>query len=259
MHRSFAAFVILLALASCFSFGIAEKRKPKPKAKPKATAKKSSAKAKRTTAKKRATKPRIVAHSIPVSIVSSDEMICGSRQCPMRGATAKLVATSTNPAVDEQSRFEWSVTAGKLNSAGHVLSWDLKDVGPGVYTATVKVSDQHAGTGSSQQQITVVDCGPCNENSSPCPVISVSCPDEIDTAGSLKFLSTVSGGPVLSTPITYLWTVSSGKIISGEKSKDLEVGLPFDEDEVRGTVYVGGYDPRCATIAWCTSKLKKQR
>ena len=177
----------------------------------------------------------------------------------MRVAIAKLVATSTNPGVDEQASFQWSVTAGKLNPAGHVLSWDLKDVAPGVYTATVKVSDHHAGTGSSQQQITVVDCGPCNENASPCPVISVSCPEEIDRTGSLKFLATVSGGPLLSTPITYLWTVSSGKIISGEKSKDLEVVLPFDEDEVRGTVYVGGYDPRCATIAWCTSKLKKQR
>src|SRR5436190_20891142 len=254
MHRSIVVLVVLLTLASCFSFGFAEKHKPKPKAKPKATAKKATAK-KRTTK----SKPRIVAHYIPVSIVSSDEMMCASRQCPMRVTTVRLVANSTSPAVDEQTTFEWSVSAGKLNSVGHVLSWDLKDLAPGIYTATVKVSDQHAGTGSSQQQITVVDCGHCNENSSPCPVISVYSPDDVDTNGSLKFLATVSGGPLLSTPITYLWTVSSGKIIKGEKSKDLEVALPSDEDEVLGTVYVAGYDSRCATIASCTSKIKKQR
>ena len=270
MHRAILVFVILLAVS--FSFGFAEKRKAKPKAKPaakKSAAKKSTANkstAKKATAKtaKRRTvkappKPRVVAHSIPVSIVSSEEMICGSAQCPTRVSTAKLVANSTNPGIDEQSRFEWNVTAGKLISSGNVLSWDLKGVVPGVYTATVKVSDQHAGNGSAQQQITVVDCGPCSQNSSSCPVISVSCPDEIDTSASLKFLTTVSGGPLLSTPITYLWTVSSGKILNGEKNKDLEVALPSDEEEVRGTVFIGGYDPRCATIASCTSKIKKQR
>jgi hypothetical protein len=270
MHRAIVVLVILLAVS--LSFGFADKRKAKPKAKPptkKSTAKKSTAnkstakKATARTAKRRTAKappkPRIVAHSIPVSIFSSDEMICGSGQCPMRVSSAKLVANSTNPGVDEQSKFEWSVTVGKLTSVGNVLSWDLKGVVPGVYTATVKVSDQHAGTGSAQQQVTVVDCGPCSQNSSPCPVISVSCPDEIDPSASLKFLTTVSGGSLLSTPITYLWTVSSGKIVNGEKSKDLEVALPSDEEEIRGTVFVGGFDPRCATIASCTSKIKKQR
>lgn len=226
----------MVVVASLFSFGFSQKRRAKVKPKP---------------------KPKIVARPITLNIISSAEMICNSGQCLNREATVKLVADSSNPNGDPSIVFVWNVTGGKLNSTGKSVSWDLKGVLPGVYTATVKASDQHSGKGDAQKQVSVIDCGPCTQNSTPCPTISVACPSEVDKSTVLKFSATVAGGPLLSTPATYLWTNSAGRIVNGIKGPEMEVALPEDEDEVRGTVFIGGYDPRCSTIASCTSKIKR--
>ena len=122
--------------------------------------------------------PKIVERFLVVNIFSPTDMICGSVFCPARDSSVKLIANSSAPSGDALS-FDWNVSSGKVSSNGGSVSWDLKGVEPGVYTATVKVSDQHSGTGTAQREIRVVDCGACSENTSPCPVITVSCPDEI--------------------------------------------------------------------------------
>jgi len=226
--------VVMLLLTVLLGIGLSQKRRQKAKPKP---------------------KPKAVARSLVVKVISSAEMICSSGECPTRESSVNLSATSTDP-TNAQLTFQWTVTGGKLMSTGSATKWNLNNVFPGVYTASVKVSDQQGGTGNDQVQIRVVSCGGC-QNSTPCPVISVSCPDEIDGKARFKFLVTVAGGPTLKTPPTYLWTVSSGKITNGDTSSDIDVDAAEDEDEIRGTVYVGGYDPDCSTIASCTSKIKR--
>jgi hypothetical protein len=233
MRDAIVVFTLVLLSVSSVGFSQKHKKKPIPKA-------------------KRAL--RVVARSLTVNVVSSEELICGSSQCPTRESTVRLVANSLNPD-GEQRSFVWTVTGGRVISSGSAVTWDLKGVLPGVYTASVKVSDQHSGTGQAQQQIRVVDCGPCTQSSVPCPNIVVSCPDEIDKVANLRFSVAVSGGSGLVKP-SYLWTISSGKMVRGEKESELEVAATEDEEEIRGTVFVGGYDSNCATIASCTSKIK---
>jgi hypothetical protein len=233
MYRSF--ILVLLILVSVFGVASSQRRrKSKPKPKPPA---------------------KVVERLLAVTVAPAAEMVCSSAKCPNLDATVKLTANSNNRAGDKEVSFEWTVPVGKINSSGNSATWDLKGVTPGEYMATVKVSDQHSGKGSAQQQIKVVDCGPCSPNLTPCPVISVACPEEVEKASALKFVVTVANGRDM--PITYLWTVSAGEIVKGEKDKELEVALPDDEDAVRATVFVGGYDPRCPTIASCISKIKK--
>jgi len=234
MRNAIVVFTLVLLSVSSFGFSQKHKKKPMPKAKP---------------------APRVVARSLTVNVVSSEELICSSSQCPTRESTVRLVANSLNPA-GEQRSFAWTVTGGRGISSGGAVTWVLKGALPGVYTASVKVSDQQSGIGQAQQQIRVVDCGPCTQSSTPCPVVSVVCPEEIDKAAGLKFSAHVAGGPLLSAPLSYLWTVSSGTIVRGEKERDLEVAATEDEEEIRGTVFVGGYDSNCSTIASCTSKIK---
>ena len=224
--------VFMLVLTGLLGIGISQRRrthsKPKPKAKP-------------------------IVRSLTVRIISSAEMVCGTTECLTRDSSVNLKAISTEPA-NAQLTFQWSVSGGKLVSTGNPTTWNLNNVLPGVYTASIKVADQQGGTGNDQLQVRVVSCGGCN--STPCPTISVSCPEEIDAKERLSFSATVSGGPTSIKP-TYLWTVSSGKIIRGETSPELDVTIEDGEDQVRGTVYVGGYDPNCSTIASCTSKINR--
>lgn len=224
--------VILLLLTGLLGIALSQKRRhnSKPKA-----------------------KPKVVARSLTVRIISSAEMVCGSTECPTRESSVNLNAISTGQE-NAQLTFQWTVSGGNVVTAGNTTKWNLHNVLPGVYTASVKVSDQQGGTGNDQFQVRVVSCGGC-QASTPCPVITVACPAEIDGKEPLSFSATVSGGPPLKT--TYLWTISSGKILKGETASSLDVAVEDGEDEVRGTVYVGGYDPNCPTIASCTSKIRR--
>jgi len=225
--------VIMILLTGLLGMGLSQKRKTKAKPKP---------------------KPKIVARSLTVRIISSAEMICGSGGCPTRESSVNLNAISADQE-NAQLTYQWTVSGGKLTTTGNATKWDLNNVLPGVYTASVKVSDQQNGTGNDQVQIRVLNCGGC-QSSSPCPVISVACPAEIDGKAGLNFSATVSDGSPVSKQ-TYLWTVSAGKITSGETSSNIEVAADDDEDEIRGTVYVGGFEPNCSTIASCTSKIRR--
>jgi len=247
MKISRATIALMVLLSVFLGTAISQRRKAKPTAKP--------------TPKKRtkpAPKPKIVPKSLTVNVVNSTDMICGSIQCPLRDSSVKLIANSLNQSGDDTLSYEWSVTGGKLTSSGRSVSWDLKGIQPGIYTANVKVADQHAGTGTAQTQIRVVDCGACTANASPCPVVIVSCPDEISKDEALKFSVTITDGPKLLAPPTFLWTVSSGTISGGETAAVLNVVGPYDEERVRATVYVGGYQPDCRTITSCTTRIKSE-
>jgi hypothetical protein len=231
MRRAIALLTIVLFLLGT---GVSQRRKSKHKAAP---------------------KPKVVSRHVTVNVVSSADMICSTGECPTRESVLKLSASTVN--TGDTFSYSWSVSGGKIAATGNSVVWDLKGALPGIYTAFVKVSDQHSGTGDAQLQIKVVPCGNCTQESSPCPLISVSCPDEIVKGSSFKFAVNIAGGPTLVTP-TYLWTVSSGKIVKGDREKELEVVASDDDPEIRGTVLVSGYDPNCSTIGSCTSKLKTQ-
>lgn len=83
-----------------------------------------------------------------------------------------------------------------------------------------------------------------------CPIITVSCPDQPAAAGPVRFTANVIARDPSVTP-TFKWTVSGGKIISGQGTGE----IAFEEDgrgSYTATVDVGGYPSSCRTSASCS-------
>jgi hypothetical protein len=84
---------------------------------------------------------------------------------------------------------------------------------------------------------------------SPCPTISVSCPSE--NGSTLMFGARVSGSW---SNLTFKWTVSNGKIVSGQGTSSVTIDVRgFEGQSVTATVEVGGLpDKTCLNVASCT-------
>ena len=96
------------------------------------------------------------------------------------------------------------------------MTWDLREVGPGFYTATVEVQDNKKHRALSSVTVMITNCGDCVDTF-PCPTLVVNCYDQVK-AGTLA-VCTVKMWP-LSDLITYVWSVnaSSGEDLSARIS-----------------------------------------
>jgi hypothetical protein len=101
-----------------------------------------------------------------------------------------LTADARDPDSD-QLLYTWSVTGGRLTGEGRSVTWDLSGVANGTYTATVEVDDgnQHKVSGSAT--VTVADCTGCVAPPPPCPVVSVSCPNDVGPNEPITFTASV--------------------------------------------------------------------
>ena len=182
--------------------------------------------------------------------------------CPVSQHSESLSCSSTGEvtltanAIDPQNNellFTWAVTAGRLRGEGREVTWNLNDVAAGTYTATVEVNDGNQHTSNASISVTVAACTDCVWWESPCPTISVSCPSRADSKQPLVFEATVSGGYSELKP-TYTWSVTAGKIISGQGTTKITVDASnLAGQAITATVTVGGYDPRCSfNTASCT-------
>ena len=174
--------------------------------------------------------------------------------CPS-GSEVTLAASATGPE-NAQLLFTWSVTAGVIRGEGHRVTWDLSGVPLGVYTATVEVNDGHQHNAVSSTTVVVSICKECERPPVACPVLSVSCPDDVETDKPITFQANVTGvEPETKTTIT--WSITAGKIISGQGTSKITISA--SETERRGltaTASLTGADPSCSTsTASCTIKI----
>ena len=173
----------------------------------------------------------------------------------------KVELSAIAPIVDtkDQLLFTWAVTAGRLSGEGRKVTWDLSDVAQGAYTATVEMNDGRQHTATASTKVIIAVCTSCDPPPPPCPVVLVSCPTNIDAKQQITFEATVTGGDPEMKP-TYTWTVSAGKIISGEGTSKIVVHVTNLADlPITGTVSVGGADPSCSrTVASCTAVITLQ-
>ena len=173
-----------------------------------------------------------------------------SPSCSSSGEVT-LIASVASPQNNELL-FTWDVTAGRLSSEGRKVTWNLNGVKPGTYTATVEVNDGNQHTANASLSVTVAACTDCGTWESPCPTIWVSCPSGADSKLPLVFDATVSGGYTDMKP-TYTWSVTAGKITSGQGTTKITVDTSnLGGQSITATVTVGGYDPRCINTASCT-------
>lgn len=85
-----------------------------------------------------------------------------------------------------------------------------------------------------------------------CPVLTVTCPDVIESGKTIKFKANVTGSK--SKEISYNWTVDKGKIVFGQGTANIEVDLEGQEcKNVTATVELGGIDPSCHRVGTCSA------
>ena len=179
-----------------------------------------------------------------------------SLNCELTENEVRLSASAVSPR-NADIYFTWQVPVGRLiGKGGREVTWDLSGVQEGTYTATVEASDRHKNTGSGSITVKVVICPGWHPPPPPCPLVSVSCPNSVESKGSITFEATVSGGDREMIP-TYEWTLSAGKIISGQGTRKVTVDVSgLSNESVTATVSVGGAHPLCATVASCTMCLR---
>jgi hypothetical protein len=143
-------------------------------------------------------------------------------------------------------RYRWSVTGGRLRGDGPSPMWDLGGAAPGVYQAIVDVDDGDANcVAFSSISIVVLECPPPPPEKPVCPNVSVSCPEAGTENAPVTFTANVSGGTAGITP-TYNWTISAGRIISGQGTPSITVDTTgLAGQTVRATVDIGGFGMPC--------------
>jgi hypothetical protein len=191
-----------------------------------------------------------------VSISSSTSVItfCPTSNvvCSPSGREVSLSAYATDPD-NSELLFTWTVTAGRLTGEGRKVTWNLNGVPEGTYTATVEMKDGSQHTVASSTSVRVELCSGCESPVPLCPVVSVSCPDAVNPKQPITFQANVSGGDSEMKP-TYTWSVTAGRIISGQGTPKITVDISnLGGQSVTATVSLGGMDPACSgTLASCT-------
>ena len=143
-------------------------------------------------------------------------------------------------------RYRWTVNGGRLRGDGPNPTWDLGGTAPGAYQAVVEVDDGHDKdcVAFSSISVIVLECPP--ERPQPvCPNVSVSCPEAGKEGTPVTFTAEMSGGTPGMTP-TYNWTISAGRITSGQGTPSITVDTTgLAGQTVRATLDVGGFGMPC--------------
>jgi hypothetical protein len=177
-----------------------------------------------------------------LSLAADSTVIKG---CNDESARVRLVATA-RAADGTPLRYRWTTNGGKLRGDGATTNWDLAGVQPGVYQAFVEVDDGRDlnCVAFSSVAIVVTECPPPPPQIV-CPNVTVSCPDAASENAPTTFTATISGGSPGITP-TYNWTISAGKIISGQGTPSITVDTTgMAGQTIRANLDVGGYGMRC--------------
>ena len=146
-------------------------------------------------------------------------------------------------------RYRWSSSGGRIEGDGPTVTWDLSGLQPGYYRAYVDVdtgSGDEACQAFSSTTVLVNRCPPAPPT---CPNVAIECPDRVVVGEPLTFRSTVTGGS--NAGQTYNWTVSAGRIISGQGTSSIQVDTTgLAGQSITATLSMGGYNLDCS--ATCT-------
>ena len=166
----------------------------------------------------------------------------------------KLSASAGGPDVDGKLRFVWAVSAGRIRGEGQKVIWDLSAVADGTHTANVEANDRTGLTGTASTKVTIALCRNCITTESRCPTLLVSCPDNAESDKSMAFKADVYGGDP-TVKVTYTWSVSAGKISSGQGTSTITVDVSgVTRGSVTARVSIGGHDAACVNTASCTTR-----
>ena len=167
-----------------------------------------------------------------------------------------LLVNATDPDGDEL-QFQYSTTEGTISGKGKSVIWDLKNVPRGAHEVRVTVTDGKGGKVEAALIVTTVDSGTCDPPPPPCPVIKVSCPEEMERSKPFIFSVLIEGEKMSYGPPSFHWKVNAGRIVKGEFGRAIEATTTGADgfDKITATVEVRGFDPSCFTTASCATKI----
>jgi hypothetical protein len=191
----------------------------------------------------RAQKQNHVAVGPPSLALSIEPNVIKACEDPHAQLTANARSSDGSPL-----HYRWTVNGGKLKGEGANPNWDLTGLQPGVYKANVEVDDGRdlTCTAFSSTSIVVLDCPPPPPQPV-CPTINISCPESVKEGQSAVFSTTITAGtPAPGTTPTYEWTVTAGKIISGQGTPSITVDTTgLSGQTIRANVNLTGYGVPC--------------
>lgn len=144
-------------------------------------------------------------------------------------------------------RYRWTVNGGRLRGEGPNPTWDLSGSQPGAYQAVVEVDDGRDlnCVSFSSVSVVVLECPPPPPPTPVCPTVSISCPEAGPENAPVTFTANVTGGTAGITP-SYNWTVSGGRIVSGQGTSSITVDTQgLAGQTVRASLDIGGFGTPC--------------
>jgi len=167
------------------------------------------------------------------------------RNCEGDAATVRLNANATSNS-GNALRYKWTANGGRISGSGANVTWDLAGARPGVYQAVVDVDEGDPNCAAfSSVAVVVTECPPVPPPPPSCPTVSVTCPDSASENAPVTFSANVSGGSTNVTP-TYNWTISAGRITSGQGTTSITVDTTgLAGQTIRATLDVEGYGMPC--------------
>lgn len=181
--------------------------------------------------------------SAPTLSLTSDPAVI--RNCEGDTATVRLNANARSNSGNDL-RYKWSANGGRISGDGASVVWNLAGAAPGVYQAVVDVDEGDPNCAAfASVAVVVTECPPVPPPPPSCPTVTVSCPDSATENAPVTFSANVSGGSTNVTPV-YHWTITAGRIISGQGTTSITVDTAgLAGQTIRATFDVEGYGMPC--------------
>ncbi|MCS6874924.1 MAG: hypothetical protein NZM17_09640 [Pyrinomonadaceae bacterium] len=170
--------------------------------------------------------------------------------------TVSVRTTAVDPENDVLT-YNYTVSGGRIVGQGANVTWDLTGVRPGTYTITVGVDDGCGVCGKTQTRTVEVRECEC-ERVCECPSsITVSGGGVVRPGEIMTFTANVVGGT--QETVTYNWTVSQGRIISGQGTSVIRVSTEgLERTNITARVTIGGLCENCPNTAEETGSVTEK-
>lgn len=167
-----------------------------------------------------------------------------------------LEVNATDPDGDAL-QYEYFTTEGSIIGKGKSVIWDLNKVLRGPHEVRVIVTDGRGGKVAAALTVTTVDAGTCDPPPPPCPVIKVSCPEELEKSKPFLFSVLIGGEAKPYQAPTFNWKLNAGRIVKGQYGPEIEAITTGANgfESITATVEVWGFEPSCITTGSCTTKI----
>jgi hypothetical protein len=186
-------------------------------------------------------------YSPPTVVLNADRTVVDAGEAALVQLTARATSPDNNPI-----RYNWRVTGGTIEGEGAAVAWRLVGVAPGQHKASLVINTGKGTELCEAMAFTLVTVKALAPKPT-CPTVGITCPEQIKTGQPVTFTSNLSGGTG-NVPSIYNWTISAGRIISGQGTSSITVDTAgLGGHSLKASLTMGGYEVDCA--ASCTIEL----